>query len=348
MTRLLIRLLPGALVLAVSAAQPASAQSKDGENWEVTSQMQMAGMPAGMQMPQQPPRKVCRARNSDNPPVDGGDKCTMSDVRRSGNAVTWKMACERGSGTGEMTYIDKDNYKGTVTMSVSGQTMTVNMTGRRLPGDCDPGEQKRQIATQIATNQQRANDAMARQCQSAVDTMMPYMLRPETGLKCDPKYKADLCTKVQTPEGFATIAPRQPSQVATMPSGDLKEVGDFCGFNPTTVRMRLCKTAEDGESLGFLGSSCVGFAHTDGSPTAKPADTFGSTIIARECAGRTFSSPPAQKYREFCSVVARHNLMQQPATADAASTTTANAQPEEKKDDVATRGKKLLKDIFNR
>ena len=142
MTRLLIRLLPGALVIAASAIQPTSAQTKDGENWEVTSQMQMAGMPAGMQMPQQPPRKVCRARNSENPPVDGGDKCTLSDVKRSGNTVTWKMACEHGSGTGEMTYIDKDNYKGTVTMSSSGHTMTVNMSGHRLPGDCDPGERR--------------------------------------------------------------------------------------------------------------------------------------------------------------------------------------------------------------
>ena len=130
-----------------------------------------------------------------------------------------------------------------------------------------------------------------------------------------------------------------------MPSGDLKEVGEFCGFSGTDLRARMCKRADEQETLDFLASSCLGYARLDGSPSAKPADSFGSVIIARECAGRTFSSPPAQKYRTFCSAAARQNLMQ-PATADAGAT--APAKPEEKKEDAATRGKKLLKDIFNR
>ena len=353
MLRFIIRLLPAAVALALAAAGPAPAQTKEpGDTWEVTNAMQMSGMPAGMTLPQRPPQRICRARSADTPPIASNDKCTMSDVKRTGNSVSWKMSCDspKGSGSGEMTYSDKDHYKGTVVMSVSGQTMTMNMAGQRLPIECDPGEQKRQLATQVAAAQHQASDAQAMQCKSAVETMMPYLLRPQTGLKCDPKYKSDLCARVQTPEGFAAVAPRQAAQVAGVPSGDLKEVGEFCGINGAELRVRLCKRAEDGETLDFLASSCLGFARLDGVPSAKPADSFGAALIARECAGRTFSSPPAQKYRGFCSAAARQNLMQQPATADAGATATTatTAQPEEKKEDAATRGKKLLKDIFNR
>jgi hypothetical protein len=235
-------------------------------------------------------------------------------------------------------------------MNMGGQSMTMKMTGTRV-GECDAGESKRAMETKVAAIQKQASDATAMQCKGAVDSMMPHLLRPETGLKCDPKYKADLCTKAQTAEGFSAVAPRQASQVAGLHSGDLKEIAEFCGFNPTEVRVRLCKRADETETLDFLASSCLGYARVDGAASAKPADTFGATVIARECAGRTFSSPPAEKYRSFCSAVFRQKLTQ-PMTADATPTSTggtaAGTQPEEKKEDAATRGKKLLKDIFSR
>jgi hypothetical protein len=351
MFRSIGRLLPAVLTLALSAALPAAAQTKEpGDLWEVVNEMSMPGMPTGMAMPQRPPQRLCRARNSDKPPVGDNDgRCEMYDVKRGTNTFAWKMRCEGNpptTGSGEMTYEGRDSYKGTINMAVGSQTMTMKLTGKRV-GDCDAGESKRQVAAQVAAVQQQAADAQAMQCKSAADTMMPYILRPETGMKCDPKYKADLCRKAQTPEGFAAVAPRQPSAAAGLPSGDLKEVGEFCGFNGTELRVRLCKRADEQETLDFLASSCLGYARTDGSASAKPADSFGSIVIARECAGRTFSSPPAQQYRSFCSAAARHNLMQ-PATADASAAGTAAAKPEEKKEDAATRGKKLLKDIFNR
>jgi len=354
MIRSSIRLLPGALALALSAALPAAAQTREpGDLWEVTSEMSMSGMPAGMNMPQRPPQRICRARNSDKPPVGDNDgRCEMYDSKRTGNAFSWKMRCEGNppsTGTGEMTYEGRDSYKGAMTLNVSGQTMAIKLVGKRV-GECDGGESKRQVAAvqqQAAAAQQQATDARAMQCKGAVDSMMPYLLRAETGLQCDPKYKTDLCRKLQTPEGFSAVAPRAPSQVAGMGSGDLKEIGEFCGANVTDLRVRLCKRADEQETLDFLASSCLGYTRIDGSASAKPADSFGSVIIARECAGRTFSSPPAQQYRSFCSAAARQNLMQ-PVTADASKAGTSTTKPEEPKEDAATRGKKLLKDIFNR
>jgi hypothetical protein len=179
--------------------------------------------------------------------------------------------------------------------------------------------------------------------------MMSQSLRPDSPYKCDAKYKTEFCSRLQTAEGFALVASRRPSQVAGMQSGDLKEATEFCGVNGDEVRLRLCKHADEQESLDFLASSCLGYARTTGTPTAKPTDSFGSAIVGRECAGRTFSSPPAQQYRNFCTAAARQNLMQ-PATADAGKpAVAATEKPEEKKDDsTSTRAKKMLKDIFNR
>jgi hypothetical protein len=354
MTAVFIRLAPAVLALALSAALPATAQSKEpGDLWEVANEMSMTGMPAGMQMPQRPPQKICRARNSDQPPVsDNGGKCEMYDVQRSASSFAWKMRCQGNppsTGSGEMTYEGRDSYKGTINMTAGGHQMTMKLTGKRI-GECDAAEAKQQVAAvqqRAVAAQQQANDALSAMCKSAVDTMMSHSLRPDAGYKCDVKYKTDFCGKLQTTDGFAMVAPRKPAQVAGVPSGDLKEASDFCGVNGDEIRLRLCKQAEQQESIDFLASSCLGYARTGGTP-AKAADSFGSTIVARECAGRTFSSPPAQQYRSFCSAAARQNLMQ-PVTADASNPgANAAATPEEKKDDTSARAKKLLKDIFNR
>jgi hypothetical protein len=177
--------------------------------------------------------------------------------------------------------------------------------------------------------------------------MLSQHLGPDSPFKCNAKYKADFCSRLQTPEGFAVVSQRPASQVAGSGSGDLKESTGFCGVSGDEIRLRLCKRADEQEQLDFLASSCLGYARANGAPTARPADSFGSVIVARECAGRTFSSPPAQQYRNFCGAASRQKLMQ-PVTADAGNTGANTAPQEEKKEDVATRGKKLLKDIFNR
>src|SRR5215470_13122534 len=135
MIRSIGRLAPAAVTLAFSVIQPALAQNREpGDLWEVASEMSVAGMPAGMQMPQRPPQRVCRARNSDKPPVSDNDgRCEMYDVKRTSNSYAWKMRCEgNATGSGEMTYESRDSYKGTINMTVSGQTMTMKMTGRRV------------------------------------------------------------------------------------------------------------------------------------------------------------------------------------------------------------------------
>lgn len=360
-------LFAAASLLCLTVLPPVHAQPKEaGDLWEVTHEMSMPGMPPGMAMPQRPPQRVCRARNADKPPVADNEQCEMTDVRKSANAFSWKMVCKGNppsTGSGEVVYQGRDNYTGTMQMTVGNQAMTMKLTGKRV-GDCDAGETRRQQQAQVAAIQQQAGNAKAMQCKSGVDGLMPSALRPE--FECEPSYKAELCIKAQSPDGFKVVAARPASQMAGIPSGDLNEVGAFCGFKPADVRLKLCARAEEQETLDFLGASCLGFSRKSGAALpggagaagggaggggggaggAGAADSFGSALIGRECAGRTFSSPPAVKYREFCAAAARQRLMQ-PATADAAATAKAQDNAAQK-DDAATRGKKLLKDIFNR
>jgi hypothetical protein len=140
---------PFTVALAVAAALAVSAVAQEGGprhgRWQVTMEMSMPGMPAGM-----PPFTVeqCVTREeAENPEAlvprgPGGrgmapDNCKVLDNKVTGNKVTFAMRCEGADPmtmTGENTYAN-NSYQGTVKMTTKGQTMTMKYTGKRL-GDC--------------------------------------------------------------------------------------------------------------------------------------------------------------------------------------------------------------------
>ena len=127
-------LLIGALALPSIAA----AQGKD-DLWEVTSKMEMPGMP--MAMPAQTNR-VCVAKNGkDADYVPKRENCKMLENKRTGNKLTYKMACagkDPMTVDGEMTF-GSGSYEGRMKMSgkMEGQPMEMMQTysGKRV-GDC--------------------------------------------------------------------------------------------------------------------------------------------------------------------------------------------------------------------
>ena len=329
---------------AVAASPPAQAAAEIGDLWEDTMEMNLPGMPSRPQT-----YRRCSARNSDAVPMSNkDDNCTMTDVRRSGNTMSWKMRCAGNpptTGAAEMVYEGRDRYRGTMSINAEGRAMTMKMSGQRI-GECDAGEaQRKLVATrqQVAAAQQQSADAMAAACKGAVDSMMSQTLRPDSPYQCGASYKADFCKRLQTPDGFSTVAARRPSTVAGIPSGDLAEASSFCGIDGEQTRARFCKSAEQNESLDFLANSCLSAG-------------YGKAIVVRECAGRSFSSPPAERYRGFCSAVARDGLMQPagrtrkaavavPADDAAPAAATSAATPQGA---AVEAGKQLLKGLFGR
>jgi hypothetical protein len=118
------------------ALAPARADAP-GILWQTTSQMIMEGMPFSP-----PPNtvKVCAAKDArEPPPPPPGQTCTMSNVQRSGNTVSWDTQCTgemEMTGHGEMTYDSPDSYTGEIKFTAEGMSMTTKLTGKKI-GECD-------------------------------------------------------------------------------------------------------------------------------------------------------------------------------------------------------------------
>ena len=125
------------LALALAASLPVSAQGKD-DLWEISSKMEMPGMP--MAMPAQTMR-VCIGKNrkdEDFIPRQAGD-CRMVESKRVGNKFTYKMDCagnDPATLDGAITF-GTNAYDGQMrmTMKKTNDTMNMTLTGKRI-GDC--------------------------------------------------------------------------------------------------------------------------------------------------------------------------------------------------------------------
>jgi uncharacterized protein DUF3617 len=139
--RSMSRVCAGALLsLACAASTSASAQARD-DLWEVSTKMEMPGMP--MAIPPQTNR-VCIAKNKkDEDFIPKQGNCRMVDSKRAGNTFTYRMECTGDhAGTVDGTIIFGNNaYDGQMKMTMKGSSdaMTTTFRGKRI-GDCTAGK----------------------------------------------------------------------------------------------------------------------------------------------------------------------------------------------------------------
>jgi hypothetical protein len=129
-----------AFALGLSFATPAvgdtpAAPAVAGEQWEVTSQMTMEGMPFPMPVTT---NKVC-STNSEPPVSDPPDgDCQMTDLTTVGSTTTWTAQCTGEhpmTGRGEITYNGSDSYTGQIRFESADGVMTLKLSGKKL-GAC--------------------------------------------------------------------------------------------------------------------------------------------------------------------------------------------------------------------
>jgi hypothetical protein len=128
----------GTLPAAAQVGYKADAQGKD-ELWDVTSKMDMPGMP--MAMPAQTHR-VCVEKGNDAGTVPMSEGCTVVDSKRVGNKFTYRMQCKNAkndyTATGETTAA-ANAYQGKMHMAgkMDGQQMEMSLdySGARA-GNC--------------------------------------------------------------------------------------------------------------------------------------------------------------------------------------------------------------------
>ena len=122
--------------LALPATSFAVDTMRDGF-WEMITTMEMPGMPMSM-----PPTKITHCYTKEDvkdqkKTITTDKNCTVTDIKQSGNKVTWKMKCtgeNAGVFSGETVY-KRDAYDSTMKMQSHGQTMNMKVKAKRL-GNC--------------------------------------------------------------------------------------------------------------------------------------------------------------------------------------------------------------------
>jgi hypothetical protein len=290
------------IALAGALALSGVAHAQTGELWEMTSQMSMAGMPAGM-IPAQT-TKVCQSEKFDRPPQEEDkSKCTISNLRQSPNRVTYDIKCEgKPPTTGSADYAFEANrtrVKGTMRMVTPDGEMTMQMSGRKV-GACDVAEH-RKAQMKPFEDAKRQSDAALKQadadatkaCRQDLEKMQPgfgvvgacarrddadcrSMMASAPGRKACTADLNEFCKRYQTRDGLLKIGTARQT---------LDQVGRMCGVPVASVRTKLCPAAVKDDALRFVALQC-------------PAEA--KLIAAKECGGRSFTVAQGSKYGEFC------------------------------------------------
>jgi len=127
------------VALALLAATPASSQTLRPGRYEVTGEVDMGGRSMKI-----PPSQDCITAEmvNDLTKVGAGDQglesCTVSNVKSTGNTVSFETACdldgERIASTTELTF-GADWYKTRIKREFDGRTTSISSTAKRV-GDC--------------------------------------------------------------------------------------------------------------------------------------------------------------------------------------------------------------------
>lgn len=262
----MLAMLTGLLSTAASAAP--------GEYWEVTSKMEMPGMPFAM-----PPttQKVCIPKGGENDPAKtSGDKdCKMTDIKTVGNKTTWKARCDRDgevmTGVGEQTTTAK-GYRGKMQFSGTSGGQDVDMTmafsGKRLGGKCDSEEQVKAMKAQVCDTSHY---------QSTADWIGAADLILQPGAACADQ-RRQLCDMVRkdAPRDAEAYGALQMHDQHMMLNG--VSVARECKLNMAATTKSICKTL-NGKNYSKLSAHCPA-----------EAKAYREAKRRKECEGRSYTA----------------------------------------------------------
>jgi hypothetical protein len=297
-----------ALAAAVFGMPQRSFAAQDGELWEVTTQMNVPGMPAGAMGSST--AKFCRGGDPRQDAARQPDTkdCKVEKLEQSATHLTMTLSCPQGRMTLDQTYnAARTSYKGTMRMTSKEGEMVMNTAGRKV-GTCDAQQARREreerVATaksdaaryqaQAAAQRKQSEASQIQACQKALDAMdfrrfgqysrescaegsqLRGIMMGDDGQKkvfgsCCAKV-SDFCSRLQTEEGFLKA------------KGD-EQAAASCGLSGAQIKAKLCPRAAEKQSLAFLGHYCP--------VEAKP-------LAQQHCAGRDYTSAQTGRFGEFC------------------------------------------------
>jgi hypothetical protein len=253
-----------------SKAKPAPAANDQGEMWEITTRMEIAGMP--MAMPAHTNRICLGKQASDEQFVPKNEDCKVTESRRSGNTLHYKMVCTGKNpmtGEGEITHA-KDAYNGRMRMTgkMEGESMDMTQTfsGKKL-GDCTGT-----IQNQVAKARSDADASLAEVCRGGVQKLMTDMFF-QPGAGCASQ-KAEFCgevskvaTAAREPAGYTALRARTHDPAAAFKA---------CNQDFAAVNRAACAKGAETRNLEFIASGAC--------------DDDVRRIGESGCRGRSFTS----------------------------------------------------------
>ena len=225
------------VVAGLMLAQGVSAEP--GYRWEMTLRMQGMNLPGmgGGQV------QCLPAKGNDTPGMD--EKCTVLESKRTGNRYRWKARCDGSVSTGDFTYQGDASFKGTVTVQDGGETLTMEMSGKRL-GKCD--YQPPRIVM----------PDMSGHCEEALKAMEPALFFGR-GAMCANR-KEDFCARVRqaSPEAYGRMADRVQYEKGAASTGvvTLESALKQCGVKLAELKHRHCKAAVADGDCDFINRYC--------------------------------------------------------------------------------------------
>ena len=336
---------------AVLLALPFVAVAQNtGELWEISTQMNIPGMPAGMGGQTQ---RVCQGDDPERRAAADKDQkdCKVTDKKQTATRLTATIVCKQGTMTIDQQYnAARTEFKGTMKMTSKDGDFTINTNGRKV-GACNVQQankerdekidaMKKQQAAAIAQGaaaQKQYADSQIKQCATALDSMSyagfgmygqcyskkndancktsldaSDRMSPEINKSCNARV-GEFCKRFQTQEGF--LKAKADENAAQM-----------CGVTTASIKAAQCPKAAQGGSLAFLGAYCP--------VEAKP-------IAQEHCAGRDYTSKMGGKYARFCENYLANNEFEKPQRSAAERTTDSVKQG-------VSKGIDKLKGLFGR
>lgn len=283
---------------AMSSATVLAAGSD--ELWEVSTKMEMAGMPFAM--PGQT-SKVCMQKGHEKDPNNAVPKnkdqdCEITESKVSGNKSSWKMKCSGKNpmtGSGEMIYGD-GKYSGKMKMHSNDGDMTMAYDGKRV-GTCNyatdgPQAQGNAMMKQMEAQQAKSQAEQAKQCKDALDDNQYSKF-----LKQDCSWANDAGSKKMCAQMSCTDLKPQMCDRLSKKIDDSDNYKDVAANKEARKLIKECGLPFEKATKGFCRKQLDSKNYED---LAQYCEKEARPLYDKHCAGRDYTAAMDSGYGPIC------------------------------------------------
>lgn len=257
-----------AILAILSGLLGSTAYAAPGEYWEITSKMEMPGMPFAMPATT---TKVCIAKGNENDPrkSSGDEDCQMSDIKTAGKKTTFKVRCDHDgeimTGTGEQTVStnsseSKIHFSGKSRGRDTDMTMTSN--SKRIGGSCDSEEAGKKMRAQADAQEKQRKGQMEKTCDTSaynasawITNSILFIGQPPV---CPGKKEA-MCKMLRNDvphdlEAYEQLVRQDQGHQQAREGGS--SIVKICKLNLDSMKKYLCKATARKGPQSFLDANC--------------------------------------------------------------------------------------------